>query len=573
VTDSIRSRVAVLVFAIAVPLTGVLLWGFIEEINRQHAEARDLALRIARSIAADVRDSNTRERALLLRMAGRAKIQAANAADCDSIFAIVEFFPQYPNLILFDLGGTALCSAADAPLDRPYTSVTVPVIARAIRGRNWSSHNPIIVRAKDRWIIVAFQPVTSGGRAVAVLALMQYLDLDTDAYQPETVITMVDRQRRIVARSHEAEKWIGKTGNATTATRAATGGDEGRLESVGIDGVSRQYGFKRVAGLPWTVFVGIPNSSAMAPFRSFLFRGIAIGLIVIAVVAAMAIRFTRTIEQPLAVLARTVKRAADPTINENVPIEGPQEIQTVGRAFNEMVRSRAAAEHALLGSTAQLEALSEKLLEVQEEERGRIAREIHDELGQLLTALNMDIGGLLSSTNMSVAQGAMAKRIRQALAETMSSVQRIASELRPAILDDFGLIAAIELELEKFEQRTGIECDLSVAPELPPMGNEIDAAIFRIIQEATTNVARHANATRIEVRFRFRDHEVLVEVRDDGRGIRRDVFHERASIGLIGMRERARGIGGRLDVEGVDGHGTIVSLRLPLPTGEEVAKT
>ena len=507
------------------------------------------------------------------RMAGRAKIQAANAADCDSLFAIVEFFPQYPNLILFDLGGNALCSAAEAPEDRPYVAATLPLIARAIRARHWSTDDPIILRARDRWIIVAFQPVTSKGRTVAVLALMQYLDLDTDAYQPETVITLIDRDRRIVARSRDAEKWIGKTGNATAATRAATTGDEGRLETVGIDGVSRQYGFKRIAGLPWTVFVGIPNSSAMASFRSFLVRGIAIGLIVITVVAAMAIRFTRTIEQPLAVLARTVKRAADPKINENVPIEGPQEIQTVGRAFNEMVRSRAAAGHALLESTAQLEALSKKLLEVQEEERSRIAREIHDELGQLLTALNMDIGGLLASAHLSDVQGAMAKRIRQALAETMSSVQRIASELRPPVLDDFGLIAAIELELETFEQRTGIECDLSVTPELPLMGNEIDAAIFRIIQEATTNVARHANATRIEVRFRLRDDEVLVEVRDDGRGIRQDAFRERGSIGLIGMRERARGIGGRLEVEGIEGHGTIVSLRLRVPAAEEVART
>jgi len=241
----------------------------------------------------------------------------------------------------------------------------------------------------------------------------------------------------------------------------------------------------------------------------------------------------------------------------------------VAQAFNRMIASRSDAERALVDSRAQLEALSKKLLEVEEEERSRIAREIHDELGQLLTALNMDIGGLLRSAEpLNPEQKMMAHRIRQALSETLSSVQRISSELRPAALDDFGLIAAIESEVHAFEERTGIECDLLLPEDALPLGPDVDVAINRIVQEAMTNVARHSRATRLEIRVRQRPGEMLVEIRDDGEGISSAKLADRNSLGIAGMRERARRIGATLEVEGIEGHGTIVSVRVPMKAAQ-----
>jgi signal transduction histidine kinase len=352
---------------------------------------------------------------------------------------------------------------------------------------------------------------------------------------------------------------------------AATTAMEGRLESVGIDNVERQYGFRRLRSHPWRVFVGIPTSAVMAGVRRFLTRGFIVGGIMLGLVGLLAFQIIRTIERPLAVLARTVKHVTQPGTTEQVPIDGPREIQELGTAFNDMVATRTAAEAALLESTGQLEALSRKLLEVQEEERSRIAREIHDELGQLLTALNMDIGGLLGSVELSPEQRTMGKRIRQALAETLSSVQRISAELRPAILDDFGLLAAVELEMEKFEQRTGVECRLSTVAPLDPLGTEVEAAIFRIVQEAMTNIARHSNASRLEITVRIDKGTLIVAVRDDGRGISEAAIQDRASIGLIGMRERARSIGGTLEVSRLAEHGTRVVLTLPVPRDAAVA--
>jgi signal transduction histidine kinase len=568
--ESIRGRVVMLAVAIGLPLIGVLVWGFAEEVNRQQVEARDLALRISRTIARDIEESNARAHILLEKIARRQRLKSPSAEDCEAMFAIVDVFSQYPDLVLFDADARVVCSAQVAAADVPYTTAAETVIVRAVQANAIGDDKPLMIYALDRWIYVVFQPVIRNGTRTGVLALMQYVDLSTDAYPAGTVITIADKDRRIVARSAEAEKYIGKVGTNLNPTPWEL--DESRREAPGIDGVLRQYGMKRVRAVPWRVSVGLPSSAVMAGVRSFLIRGAIVGAIILTLVTIFAVRLTRTIEQPLAILARTVKRAAAPGTSEQVLIEGPREVQVVAEAFNETIRTRAEAEAALVQSTLRLEALSEKLLEVQEEERSRIAREIHDELGQLLTALNMDIGGLLASATLSVEHRAMAKRIRQALGETLSSVQRISAELRPAALDDFGLVAAIELELDKFEQRTGIECDLSVPATFASLGSDVDAAIFRIVQEAMTNVARHSHATRVEVRLRLREDELLVEIRDDGRGISDSAMQDRGSIGLIGMRERARRIGARLDIEGIAGHGTIVSLRLPVPHAAEVVQ-
>ena len=562
--ESIRGRVIFLTLAVALPLIGVLAWGFVEEANRQHGDAQDQALRIARVIANDIDESHARARTLLERMAQRAAIQTPRPDNCDSLFAIVDFFPQYPNLMLYDPNGRVVCQANPPRVDAVYSNASEEAISRVVRTRTAKRDEPVVVAANDRWVLVTFEPVSFSGRQTGVLALLQYLDLNVDPYPPATVISVSNEQRRILARSRDPEKWVGKIGRPTAAMVAATTATEGRIQSVGIDNVERQYGFRQLRTLPWRVFVGIPTAAAMAGVRRFLIHGFVIGGIMLALVAILATQIIRTIERPLAVLARTVKLVAQPGTTDQVPIDGPREIQELGAAFNEMVTTRSAAEAALFQSTEQLEGLSRKLLGIQEDERSRIAREIHDELGQLLTALNMDIGGLLASVQLTEEQRAMGKRIRQALAETLSSVQRISAELRPAILDDFGLVAAIELELEKFEQRTGVECRLSTVGPLEPLGSDVEGAIFRIVQEAMTNVARHSNASRLEVTVRTDKGKLVVAIRDDGRGITESAINARGSIGLIGMRERARSIGGTLEVSRLAEHGTRVALTLPV---------
>jgi signal transduction histidine kinase len=247
-------------------------------------------------------------------------------------------------------------------------------------------------------------------------------------------------------------------------------------------------------------------------------------------------------------------------------VEGPLEIATLTRAFNKMVEKRSRVESEMLESERNLKALSDRLLFVQEEERTRIAREIHDDLGQALTALKMDVIGLMERTTDTAPAGdAIRERVLATLDATVKSVQRISSELRPSILDDLGLAAAIESEARSFEERTGIECEVSLPEEAGRVSSVVATAVYRIIQEALTNVARHSNASRVELRVRFRDADVLVEVRDDGRGITSQEVGSARSLGLIGIRERAELVGGTARFEGIAGRGTIVSIRIPMP--------
>jgi signal transduction histidine kinase len=182
----------------------------------------------------------------------------------------------------------------------------------------------------------------------------------------------------------------------------------------------------------------------------------------------------------------------------------------------------------------------------------------------------MDVIGLLEKSEPRPELAPMIDRIGLTLDNAVTAVQRISSELRPSVLDDLGLFAAIELEMRTFEERTGIECELSIPESPPAVEGAAATAIYRMVQEALTNVARHSNAWRVELRVRERGGNLLLEIRDDGRGITDGELTDPASLGLAGIRERAEILGGTAQFEGVPGRGTIVSIRLPLTaTGNE----
>jgi len=178
----------------------------------------------------------------------------------------------------------------------------------------------------------------------------------------------------------------------------------------------------------------------------------------------------------------------------------------------------------------------------------------------------VNVGGLLAMTPPSAADEPMRNRILNTIDETVTAVQRISSELRPSVLDDLGLATAIEAEAVRFEHRTGIECALSLPDHAAlHIQGAAATAIYRIVQEALTNVSRHANATRIELRLSQQPGELLLEIRDDGRGITAAEVSDRFSLGLIGIRERADLVGATVRFEGQPGRGTIVSVRIPAP--------
>jgi PAS domain S-box-containing protein len=212
----------------------------------------------------------------------------------------------------------------------------------------------------------------------------------------------------------------------------------------------------------------------------------------------------------------------------------------------------------------QLRDLANYLQVNREEERATIAREIHDEFGQMLTALKIDLAWLGKRLPPELADLAAKVAGMRDLVETgMQSVRRVVSELRPGLLDDLGLSAALEWQAQDFARRTGIECQIDLGEEDIWLDNERDTAIFRIFQETLTNIARHAEASLVSVVLREEEDCVRLVVQDNGKGIAPEAIGDPRSLGLMGMRERALSLRGRLEIIGAEGEGTWVMVSIP----------
>jgi signal transduction histidine kinase len=249
----------------------------------------------------------------------------------------------------------------------------------------------------------------------------------------------------------------------------------------------------------------------------------------------------------------------DGTVKGTAPEKGAQkalrgvrfDLETAFDVLQGEVGKRLKAEEELRG-------LTHRLVSAQEEERSRIARELHDQLGQLLTYLQM----LLGQDEKTLSPGGKTLgQVRNILDQAMTLVRDLSMELRPPLLEELGLAPALTRLVKQFCERTDIvvQCDLPEALVLP---HATALAAFRIVQEALTNVARHAETHEARVRVRLKGRTLSVEIRDPGRGF--DVRHAGKSLGILGMQERALAEGGKLTIESSQGSGTLVSAVLPV---------
>jgi len=277
--------------------------------------------------------------------------------------------------------------------------------------------------------------------------------------------------------------------------------------------------------------------------------------------AAVAIRAARLVEE-----LRRLRDDLEIQVQERTA-----KLIQVNHTLRAEVEERKRAERELKDSLDQVRVLSSHLQSAREEERARIAREIHDELGQSLTALKMDLAWLrrgVKRGSAAVSSDRLLEKIdsmNEIVDTTIGTVQRIATELRPAVLDTLGLVSALEWHARDFQKRTGIRCEFISNVDSVDLDQGRMMAVFRIFQESLTNVWRHAKATRVRARLNRRGRILTLTIQDDGVGIGEADITGTESLGLMGMRERALLLGGDVRIVGAPKRGTKVTLRLPIP--------
>jgi signal transduction histidine kinase len=332
-----------------------------------------------------------------------------------------------------------------------------------------------------------------------------------------------------------------------------------------------------VPGVHWVMVSEIDANEAFHPVFELRERLIFLSLALLLGAVTVGMVISRSISRPILSLARDAETFGRGDLSHRSGLDTADEIGFLGQTFNRMasavmektgqmqeeILERKRTEQLLQESHARLRNLSSHLQSVREDERKGIAREIHDELGQALSTLKLDLRLLSDEWEHDPAKSkTRIAAMVHTCDTTIKAVRRIITELRPRLLDDLGLEAAVEWLAKDFERRTSIACTVSIIPEEVGLDPQRSTAVFRIVQEALTNVARHSGATKVELRLTRAGEDVELFVRDNGKGISEAQMRDDRSFGLIGMRERSMYFGGKLEIAAVPDGGTVITVGL-----------
>jgi signal transduction histidine kinase len=366
----------------------------------------------------------------------------------------------------------------------------------------------------------------------------------------------------------------------TTATQEALSGKTDTKIINDYRGISVLSSFTplQIPGVQWVILAEIDASEAFRSVYELRERLILFGLVILLAAAGLGVVISRTIANPIRQLTDATDKFGKGLLSHRAIVETKDEIGQLAIAFNTMaerrthdieqlkneIEERQRVEKRLRVSRERLRNLSAHLQSVREEERKGIAREIHDELGQALTTLKLNLSLLKDNitANDTEATGQIEKMVHL-IDSTIRSVKRMITNLRPRLLDDLGLTAAIEWQADEFKQQTGISYKILIDPNEIVTDQDRSTAIFRIFQETLTNIARHANANAVDISLTELEGNIELCVTDNGIGITQDRINDPKSFGLLGIRERAYYWGGSANISPSPTGGTTVLVRIP----------
>jgi signal transduction histidine kinase len=533
-------------------------------LERAEAEARYVASLASREHAHQIAGA----RRLLDRLAGAAGGEKTVEHLSTLLPPMLSGFPQFVNLGVLTPSGDLAFSSVPPP--GPVQMRENPAFREALARPGVAIGRYQIGQIVQRPILIMARAIRDRERPV--LVLFAALDLEWleelalgAGLPPDHELMIVDAAGSILASSRgrvEGEQRIA----GFAKMRGADGLQEIERERAELLAVAAPLEGAREL---WVV-VALPE----AHVRGMANRVFSRNLMVLALLAVLTVLTSLlatdvSVLRDLRLLATATRRFGEGDLAARAPVPRPSgEIRDLALSFNEMAARLEQRDREATESHEQLRALTHRVQTAREEEAARIAQELHDQLGQELSVLKLElemIRKLVTAADRQVADGVVRQVdvISERIDATVQTVRRLSSELRPGVLDRLGLTAGVEWLLREFERRSGISTHFTSSGKVDAVTSEVSTALFRITQEALTNVFRHAGATEVQTRLDVVGDELRLVIADDGEGFDPASAERKVSLGLLGMRERAARLGGNLEVESTPGGGTTLVIRIP----------
>jgi signal transduction histidine kinase len=532
-------------------------------LDRAEADARYVASLASREHAHQVSGA-----ARLLDRLAADPAASGNARTLRTLLpSVVAGFPQIANLGLLSAAGALQYSVVPPPL--PVAMGDNSAFRESLHSAGVAVGGYQVGPIVGRPVLIIARAVRDARSAVryVLFAALELAWLDQLAQQahlpPGHTLLIVDRNGAVLARSSgsAAPEYIATFGTMLARTQGMTRYTES-------DGIARLGVAAPLEGTrDVAIVVGVPESSVYGMANRVFYRDVAVlALLALLAVASSVLATDVSLLRDLRLLAHATRRFGEGDFSARAPLPGPKgEIRDLARAFNAMADALATGHRESVHAQEQLRALTHKLLSVREEEAARIAQELHDELGQELSVLKLELERVRKTV---LAHGggktdeavSLIDEIGDRVDGAVQSVRRISSELRPGVLDRLGLVAGLEWLLHEFGRRSGLEIDLTARGVHEPVSEEVSTALFRITQEALTNIVRHAHASHVRAELEERGGRLTLTIADDGAGFDPRTAENAPSLGLLGIRERTARLGGEVRVQSAPGSGTMLAV-------------
>ncbi len=583
---SLRTRLYILILVAFIPLSGLILHIAEKQKAKDTKSIFQKALMLTKAAAVEENQKLNATLRMLTALSDAVFTFEDNPREISGLLDIFskQFTEEYAQFGILSPDGRLLAGAGQSETGTNYSDRSW--FSACIQGKSFAMGEYGTEQISGKPVLYLALPALDAGNRVAAVAYaavnLNWLNRSIFRRLSElpagSRLTLLEQGKEMLQYDVDTGQWSVLKNFDPTLRRQIVSRQSGTLSAADENAVARIYAFAPLASSlknrRVSVVLGMPESLALgASTRSFA-RNVA--LLVVSALAAMLLIWWAGdfyILRRVRNMVRISRELSGGNLDARIGKPGPRdELGYLADALNEMaesLQSRVEREKQVMAtleqSREQIRSLAAHEQEAREEERIRIAREIHDQFGQSLTVLKMDLFWLKKRLTEKISGvDEKIEGMNRIIDGSLEILHAITAQLRPVILDDFGLAAAIEWQCEEFENRSGIRCRIETGSFDPDLPKGQATAAFRIFQEALTNIVRHARAAEVTVRLGEEAGGLRLEVKDNGRGITSEEINNPRSFGLLGIRERLYPWNGRVTFDGEPGKGTCVTVWLPL---------